>query len=99
MGWETPVLAAVRRDEAAAAGKVGTVGYCCGSHVSAACTTGRVGYYGGQITKFSGDPTAKPKVPTILHFGEHDGIPLMTSIRSKLKIPTCRYTCTTPPWL
>jgi carboxymethylenebutenolidase len=84
MGWETPVLdmgAAVTA--ASAAGKVGIVGYCWGGSLSylaaaklpVACA---VGYYGGQIMKIlEADATAKPRVPTMLHFGEHDaGIPL-----------------------
>ena len=84
MGWETPVLdmgAAV--SAAAEAGKVGTVGYCWGGSLSylSACKLDiacAVGYYGGQITKIlDADPTAKPKVPTMLHFGNNDaGIPL-----------------------
>ena len=95
MGWETPVLdmgAAVTA--AAAAGKVGTVGYCWGGSLSylAACklpVACAVGYYGGQITKIlAADPTAKPKVPTILHFGEHDaGIPLTDVDQVKAENP------------
>ena len=84
MGFETPVLDIGAAVEAAReGGKVGTVGYCWGGSLSylAACKLDiacAVGYYGGQITKMlDADPTAKPKVPTILHFGEHDaGIPL-----------------------
>ena len=95
MGWETPVLdmgAAVTA--AAGAGKVGTVGYCWGGSLSylAACklpVACAVGYYGGQITKIlAADPTAKPKVPTILHFGEHDaGIPLTDVDQVKAENP------------
>ena len=83
MGFATPVLdlqAAVA--EASAGGKVGTVGYCWGGSLSYLCACKldvacAVGYYGGQITKIlDADPQAKPKVPTILHFGEQDaGIP------------------------
>ena len=48
--------------------------YLCACKVDVACS---VGYYGGQITKIlAADTNAKPKVPTILHFGERDaGIP------------------------
>ena len=84
MGWETPILdigAAVTA--AAEVGKVGVVGYCWGGSLAylSACkldVSCAVGYYGGQILKIlAADPTAHPKVPTILHFGEHDsGIPL-----------------------
>ena len=61
-------------------GKVGVVGYCWGgslaflaaarlAHLSCA-----VGYYGGMIAAHKDE---KPKVPTILHFGEQDqGIPM-----------------------
>jgi carboxymethylenebutenolidase len=78
--------AAMIRDTAAAAdnvkdaGRVGIVGYCLGGSVAfaAACELDglscAIGYYGGQIAK-SADK--KPKVPTLLHFGDQDaGIPL-----------------------
>jgi carboxymethylenebutenolidase len=84
MGWENPILDIGAAVEAAAqGGKVGVVGYCWGgslaylsaSRLPVACA---VGYYGGQITKIlDADPTAKPNVPCLLHFGEHDaGIPM-----------------------
>ena len=69
------------RDAAAAVavakegGKVGIVGYCFGGSVAwaaAARLTGlsaAVGYYGGRILAMS---EMKPKVPTMLHFGEKD---------------------------
>jgi carboxymethylenebutenolidase len=72
---------AVMRDTAAAidavkdAGKVGIVGYCLGGSVSfkAACELDglacAIGYYGGQIAKNADN---KPKVPTLLHFGDAD---------------------------
>jgi len=83
MGFETPVLdLAAAADAARAGGKVGTVGYCWGGSLSYLCACKvdvacAVGYYGGQITKIlATDPGAKPRVPTILHFGERDaGIP------------------------
>ncbi|MEM7404187.1 MAG: dienelactone hydrolase family protein [Pseudomonadota bacterium] len=86
MGWQTPVLDMEAAASAAReGGKVGTVGYCWGGSLSylAACkcnVDASVGYYGGQILKIlDDDPGAKPKVPTILHFGEKDaGIPMET---------------------
>jgi carboxymethylenebutenolidase len=56
-------------------GKVGIVGYCLGGSVAFAAATKRdgiaaaVGYYGGQIAANAED---KPKVPTMLHFGDQD---------------------------
>ena len=62
------------------AGKVGIVGYCWGgslAFLAAARLKGlacAVGYYGGRIAAHKDE---KPKVPTILHFGElDDGIPM-----------------------
>jgi len=69
------------RDAAAAievakeGGRVGIVGYCFGGSVvwaAAARLSGlsaAVGYYGGQIIAMK---DLKPKVPTMLHFGERD---------------------------
>ena len=61
-------------------GKVGIIGYCWGgslAFLAAARLSGlacAVGYYGGMIAAHAGE---KPKVPTILHFGEQDhGIPM-----------------------
>lgn len=56
-------------------GKVGVVGYCLGGTIAflAACRLSglscAIGYYGGMIAK---DAEEKPKVPTLLHFGETD---------------------------
>jgi carboxymethylenebutenolidase len=56
-------------------GKVGIVGYCLGGSVAFAAATkldgiaAAVGYYGGQIAANAHD---KPKVPTLLHFGDQD---------------------------
>ncbi|QEX17587.1 carboxymethylenebutenolidase [Hypericibacter terrae] len=62
------------------AGKIAVVGYCWGGSLAflsatrlsgLACT---VGYYGGMIAAHAKE---KPKVPVMLHFGEHDhGIPM-----------------------
>ena len=57
------------------AGKVGIVGYCLGGSLAflAACQlkglSCAIGYYGGMIAKAADE---KPKVPTMLHFGETD---------------------------
>ncbi len=63
-------------------GPVYVTGYCYGGSISwvaaARCTglSAAAGYYGGMIGEFIGE---KPKVPTILHFGEHDkSIPMET---------------------
>lgn len=62
------------------AGKVGIVGYCWGgslAFLAAARLSGlacAVGYYGGMIAAHKDE---RPRVPTILHFGEKDqGIPM-----------------------
>ena len=67
-------------DAAKSAGKVGVVGYCWGGSLAFLAATRlaglacAVGYYGGMIAAHSQE---KPKVPTILHFGEKDqGIPM-----------------------
>jgi carboxymethylenebutenolidase len=69
------------RDAAAAVavakegGKVGIVGYCFGGSIAWAAAarlpdlSAAVGYYGGRILAMS---EMKPKVPTMLHFGEKD---------------------------
>src|SRR5262249_33525974 len=62
-------------DSVKSAGKVGIVGYCLGGSVAfvAACKLSglscAIGYYGGMIAKNADE---KPKVPTMLHFGETD---------------------------
>ena len=56
-------------------GKVGIVGYCLGGTVAWAAAgrlpglSAAVSYYGGGII---GQKDLKPKVPTLLHFGEKD---------------------------
>ena len=76
-----PDWSAMLRDSQAAidnlkdGGRVGIMGFCMGGTVSflAACRlAGRnaaVCYYGGQIARFADE---KPKVPTLMHFGEKD---------------------------
>ena len=62
-------------DVAKEGGKVGIVGYCFGGSIAwaAACTlpdlSAAVGYYGGQILAMK---DMRPRVPTMLHFGEKD---------------------------
>jgi carboxymethylenebutenolidase len=62
-------------DSLQAVGKVGIVGYCLGGSIAflAACRLSglscAIGYYGGMIAKNADE---KPKVPTMLHFGETD---------------------------
>ena len=64
-------------DAVKSAGKVGIVGYCMGGSVAflAACKLDglscAVGYYGGAIAK---NADLKPKVPTLLHFGDQDQV-------------------------
>jgi carboxymethylenebutenolidase len=76
-------------DAVKGAGKVGITGFCMGGTVTfnaAAELSGlsaAVAYYGGQIAK---NVDKKPKVPTMMHFGEKDaGIPLpdVETIKSK----------------
>ncbi|HVO04218.1 MAG TPA: dienelactone hydrolase family protein [Candidatus Cybelea sp.] len=66
------------------AGKVCVIGYCWGGSLAFLAATRlsglacAVGYYGGMIAAHANE---KPKVPTILHFGEKDqGIP-MTDVK------------------
>jgi carboxymethylenebutenolidase len=62
-------------DEVKGGGRVGIMGFCMGGTVSflAACRlaglSAAVCYYGGQIARFADE---KPKVPTLMHFGEKD---------------------------
>jgi carboxymethylenebutenolidase len=78
-------------DEAAKAGPVGIVGFCLGGSIAFLAATrlsgikAAVGYYGGMIAKNADE---KPKVPTMLHFGEKDGgIPLTDVDIIKAKRP------------
>jgi len=91
--------AAMMHDTAAAigavkaAGRAGIVGYCMGGSVAflaAAKLDGlsaAVGYYGGQIAKNADE---KPKVPTLLHFGDQDqSIPMSDVEIVRHKRPDC----------
>jgi carboxymethylenebutenolidase len=70
---------------AKAAGKVGLVGFCYGGTVAwlaAARLPGLsavVAYYGGYIANFINE---QPKVPVLLHFGEHDQHPAPDQARA-----------------
>lgn len=73
------------------AGRVGIVGYCLGGSVAyaAGCELDSlscaIGYYGGQIAK---NADRKPKVPTLLHFGDQDAsIPMADVETVKQKRP------------
>jgi carboxymethylenebutenolidase len=66
--------------EAAAAGRIGIVGYCWGGTVAWVGATrshtfaAAVSYYGGGVTDLAGE---QPNCPVLLHFGEQDqAIPL-----------------------
>jgi len=72
------VAAAIRSIEDA--GKIAVIGYCWGGSLAFLAATRlsgiacAVGYYGGMIAAHVQE---KPKVPVLLHFGEHDhGIPM-----------------------
>ncbi len=72
-------------------GPVGIVGFCLGGSVAYGAATkasglsAAVGYYGGAIVRFADD---KPKVPTLLHFGEKDTGISMTDVETiKAKRP------------
>ena len=92
-----PDWAAMLRDTQAAidavmdVGPVGIIGFCLGGSVAYAAATklsglkAAIGYYGGAIVRFADD---KPKVPTLLHFGEKDaGIPLSDVEATRAKRP------------
>jgi carboxymethylenebutenolidase len=67
--------AAAAIDVAKEGGKVGIVGYCRGGTIAWAAAgrltglSAAVGYYGGRIIAMN---DMKPRVPTMLHFGEKD---------------------------
>jgi len=68
----------------ATAGKVGIVGYCWGGFVTWMCSAHvnglacAVPYYGGGILE---NIDIKPRVPVMLHFGEHDTMLPVTKVR------------------
>jgi carboxymethylenebutenolidase len=70
-------------DAAKQAGKVGIIGYCMGGSVAFLSATRldglacAVGYYGGQIAASADE---KPRVPTMLHFGDQDQSIPMTDV-------------------
>jgi carboxymethylenebutenolidase len=72
-------------EEAKRSGPVGIIGFCMGGTIaflSAAKLGGLAGaiaYYGGQIAK---NVDAKPKVPTLLHFGDKDASIPMSDVET-----------------
>jgi len=82
-----PALAdiAAARDVAAAAGKVGVVGYCWGGYLAwlaAARLPGfacAIAYYGGGMHEATADA---PRVPVLGHFGEKDAMIPVEGIKS-----------------
>lgn len=90
---------AMLRDTAAAVaalqsvGKVGIIGYCMGGTVAFLAAgkldglSAAVGYYGGQTAR---NADLVPRVPVLLHFGEHDtSIPLSDVETLRQKRPEC----------
>jgi carboxymethylenebutenolidase len=80
-------------DNVKPAGKVGIVGFCMGGSVAFLAAgkldglAAAVGYYGGQIAK---NVDVKPKVPTLLHFGDQDqSIPMSDVELIKQKRSDC----------
>ena len=80
-------------DSVKSAGKVGIVGFCMGGTVAflaAAKLNGlsaAISYYGGQIAK---NVDQKPKVPTLMHFGDQDqSIPMSDVELIKQKRSDC----------
>ena len=85
---------------AKAGGQVAVVGFCLGGTIAWAAAgrlpglSAAVGYYGGGII---GLKDLKPKVPTLLHFGEKDQhIPIAGVKRSPRPIRTSRSTSIRP---
>jgi carboxymethylenebutenolidase len=74
-------------DYAARAGKVGIVGYCWGgllvwrSAEKVAGLSAAVAYYGGGMTVGS-EPSRKPAVPTMAHFGDQDAHISVESVKA-----------------
>lgn len=74
-------------DHVATAGKVGIVGYCWGGLLvwrSAEQVRGlsaAVAYYGGGMT-FGTEPSRKPAVPTMAHFGDQDKHITLDSVKA-----------------
>ncbi len=70
-------------DAVKSAGKVGIVGYCMGGSVAFLAATRleglacAVGYYGGQVAQSCEE---KPRIPTMLHFGDQDQSIPMTDV-------------------
>ena len=74
-------------DFAASAGKVGIVGYCWGGLLvwraaeQVRGLSAAVSYYGGGMTSGS-EPSRKPAVPTMAHFGDQDTHITLESVKA-----------------
>jgi carboxymethylenebutenolidase len=80
-------------DAVTSVGKVGIVGFCMGGSIAFLAATkfgelsAAIGYYGGTIAK---NADQKPKVPTLLHFGDQDqSIPMSDVEIVRQKRPDC----------
>jgi carboxymethylenebutenolidase len=80
-------------DSVKSAGKVGIVGFCMGGTVAFMAAgklnglSAAISYYGGQIAK---NVDQKPKVPTLMHFGDQDqSIPMSDVEMIKQKRSDC----------
>jgi carboxymethylenebutenolidase len=80
-------------DSVKSAGKVGIVGFCMGGTVAFMAAgklnglSAAISYYGGQIAK---NVDLKPKVPTLMHFGDQDqSIPMSDVETIKQKRSDC----------
>ncbi len=80
-------------DNVKSVGKVGIVGFCMGGTVAFMAAnkldglSAAIGYYGGNIAK---NADLKPKVPTLLHFGDQDqSIPMSDVEIVKQTRPDC----------
>jgi carboxymethylenebutenolidase len=80
-------------DSVKSAGKVGIVGFCMGGTVAFLAAgklnglSAAISYYGGQIAK---NADLKPKVPTLMHFGDQDqSIPMSDVETIKQKRTDC----------
>ncbi len=80
-------------DNVKSVGKVGIVGFCMGGTVAFMAAnkldglSAAIGYYGGNIAK---NADLKPKVPTLLHFGDQDqSIPMSDVEIVKQARPDC----------
>ena len=88
MQWDTVMKdAQAGLDNVKSAGKVGIVGYCWGGLLvwraaeKVRGLSAAVAYYGGGMTVGS-EPSRKPAVPTMAHFGDQDAHISVESVRA-----------------